>query len=224
MHSQAARLRFLRSESRSQKTQPTIGNACPTAEDDLAADQDLIDVRRAQAGDLGAFEGIVRRWQTPLVGLAYRFVRDRGRAEDMAQEAFLRVFRELAGFRRESAFSTWLFAVALNVYRSELRRHGAPHVPLDAIAQLASQQPPQLALESTERDDLVRRAVSSLPSRYRDALTVFYFKEMDLAETARILQVPPGTAKAWLHRGRELLRRKLGDAQRAGPMSREVHT
>jgi RNA polymerase sigma-70 factor (ECF subfamily) len=188
----------------------------------VEADQSLVEVQRAQAGDRLAFEGIVRRWQVPLVTLAFRFVRDRGQAEEMAQEAFLQAFRQLTQFRAESAFSTWLFAIALNVYRSALRRQRMALVPLDAIAELITQRSHQLTLEAAERDEIVRRAVASLPARYRDAVTVFYFREMDLAETARILKVPPGTAKAWLHRGRELLRRKLSGALTTAPAVSEA--
>jgi RNA polymerase sigma-70 factor (ECF subfamily) len=187
-------------------------------------DLDLIDVRRVLAGDPGGFEGIVRRWQGPLINLAYRFVRDRGRAEEMAQEAFLHVFRQLARYHGDSAFSSWMFTVALNVYRSALRRRTLPSVPLDAIAEAVSRErPPQLELEDAEREELVRRAVAALPPRYRDVLTVFYFKDMDVAETARILQVPEGTVKAWLHRGRKLLRSKLGGLAPAPPVVLEAH-
>lgn len=191
--------------------------------DDREDDLDLVDVRRVLAGDSGGFEGIVRRWQGPLINLAYRFARDRGRAEDMAQEAFLKVFQQLARFRGDSAFSTWMFSVALNVYRSSLRRRALPSVPLDAIAGLVSRSAPQLALEEAQSEELVRRAVAALPPRYRDALTVFYFKDMDLAETARILNVPEGTAKAWLHRGRKLLHRKLGGLVSTASTVREAH-
>jgi RNA polymerase sigma-70 factor, ECF subfamily len=175
-------------------------------------DADRSDVERVLAGDREAFAGIVRRWQGPLVNLAYRFVHDRGRAEELAQDAFLRVFQKLPRYRGDAAFSTWLFAVALNVYRSSLRRRALPAVPLDALAEVAAgESPPYLMYEEAEREALVRRAVAALPPRYRDALTVFYFKDMDLAETARILAVPEGTAKAWLHRGRKLLRSRLGE-------------
>ena len=191
--------------------------------DGVEEDIDLIDVRRVLAGDSAGFEGIVRRWQGPLINLAYRFARDRERAEDMAQEAFLKIFQQLARFRGDSAFSTWMFAVALNVYRSSLRHRALPSVPLDAIAEMASQSRPQLALEDSQREDLVRRAVAGLPPRYRDALTVFYFRDMDLAETARILNVPEGTAKALLHRGRKLLHRKLGGLASTAPTAREAH-
>jgi RNA polymerase sigma-70 factor (ECF subfamily) len=175
------------------------------------ADLDGEDVRRVVAGDLAGFEGIVARWQGPLVNLAYRFVRDRSRAEDLAQEAFLHAFRNLARFRGDAAFSTWLFAVAVNVYRSELRRRPTPTVPIEAAGELASgERPLSAALEAGEREELVRRAVAALPARYRDPLIVYYFRDMDLAETAAILGVPAGTAKALLHRGRNLLRQRLG--------------
>jgi hypothetical protein len=68
----------------------------------VGADDDLVDVERVLAGDLAAFESIVRRWQGPLVNLAYRFCRDRSRAEEMAQDAFLRAWRALATWRREA--------------------------------------------------------------------------------------------------------------------------
>src|SRR5262245_30715691 len=88
----------------------------------VSASEDQEDVEKVLDGDISAFEGIVRRWQGPLVNLAYRFCHDRGRAEEIAQEAFLRAYRGLDKWRKEASFSTWLFAVAANLYRSELRR------------------------------------------------------------------------------------------------------
>lgn len=189
----------------------------------MPLDPDLLDVRRVLAGDLAGFEGIVERWQGPLFNLAYRFVRDRARAEDMAQEAFLQIFKQLARFRGDAAFSTWLFSVALNVYRSALRRQARPAVPLEALTEAADPGPaPYRRLETAEREELVRREVAALPDRYRDALTVYYFNDRDLAETARILAVPEGTAKAWLHRGRKLLERRLGRLA-PDPAARRAH-
>src|SRR5579862_6517226 len=86
------------------------------------ADTDTADVESVLAGDVRAFEGIVRRWQGPLINMAWRYCRDRGRAEELAQEAFLRAWRGLPGWRRDSRFSTWLFALAANVFRSDLKR------------------------------------------------------------------------------------------------------
>ena len=185
-------------------------------------DQDLVDVRRVLEGDLGAFENIVRRWQTPLINLAYRFCRDRQRAEDMAQEAFLHIYRKLNKFSGNSAFSTWIFSTALNLYRSSMRRKSLPVEPIDEQTEIASGYMPQMQLEQQEREELLRRAVAVLPPRYRDAVIIYYFREMDLTETAAILGVPEGTVKAWLHRGRELLRRKLDSGGETSLSVKEV--
>jgi len=174
-----------------------------------AADQDAADAARVLAGDVDAFAGIVQRWQGPLVNLAFRFCRDRSRAEDMAQEAFLRAYRSLASFRGESAFSTWLIALAVNLYRSRLRRHEPVVVGLDAVARVSGLPALELDLERSDRARVVRSAVAGLPARYRDALLLFYFVDLDVAEAAGVLGVAVGTLKARLHRGRALLRRRL---------------
>jgi RNA polymerase sigma-70 factor, ECF subfamily len=189
---------------------PTSAN--PTREP--SGDEAL--VARVVAGDTAAFEGLVHRWQAPLVNLAWRFCRDRGRAEEMAQEAFLRAFRNLAQFRGDSAFSTWLFALAANLYRTEIRRMPASPLSLDEIA-----EPPDpriagsAAFEDANRDESVRRAVLALPPKYRDAVLLFYFHEQDVPAAARTLRIPEGTVKARLFRGRELLRSKFSRPRRA---------
>jgi len=160
----------------------------------VSATEDLADVERVLAGDVAFFEGIVRRWQGPLVNMAYRFCNDRGRAEEMAQEAFLRVYRSLASWRRDAAFSTWLFAVAANLYRSELKR-----IPAHNSADF----------EERQRDGVVRRAVLALAEKYRDAVILYYFHDMDVPAASKSLGLPEGTVKARLFRGREILRGKL---------------
>jgi RNA polymerase sigma-70 factor (ECF subfamily) len=180
------------------------------------AEQDRADVRRVRAGDVAAFEGIVRRWQGPLVNLAYRFCRDPGRAEEMAQDALLRAYRFLDRWRDDSRFSTWLFAIAINVYRSQMRRLRPAEVPLDPGRSVAGPGDPAGDAEAGERTLLIRRAVAALPARYRDPLVLFYFLDADVAKTARCLGVPQGTVKARLHRGRELLARRLSAAMDRG--------
>jgi RNA polymerase sigma-70 factor (ECF subfamily) len=187
----------------------------------VSAGEDQADVESVLAGDVSRFEGVVRRWQRPLVNLAYRFCRDRGRAEEMAQEAFLRAFRALRGWRGEAAFSTWLFAVATNVYRSELRRLPPRMVPLDGVAEPGDPRPADGGLEDVDSDRAVRRAVLTLPPRYRDALLLFYFHDMDVATAARSLGLPEGTVKARLSRARAILRGKLPRAL-AAPRLKEA--
>jgi RNA polymerase sigma-70 factor (ECF subfamily) len=167
------------------------------------------DVERVLSGDIEAFENIVRRWQGPLVNLAYRFCRDRSRAEDMAQEAFLRAYRALGSWRKEAAFSTWLFALATNLYRSELRRIPQRTVSLDEAVQLANLKSANPEPDAADRERAVRQAVSSLPAKFRDALVLFYFHDMDVSSAAKSLDLAEGTLKARLSRARELLRRKL---------------
>jgi RNA polymerase sigma-70 factor (ECF subfamily) len=175
----------------------------------VSAVDDESAVDRVLGGDLSAFEEIVRRWQGPLVNLAYRFCRDRGRAEDMAQDAFVRAFRGLSMWRRDAVFSTWLFALATNLYRSELRRIPARLIPFDDVAEPADPRRVDSKIEDDDRRRAVRRAVHTLPAKYREALLLFYFHGMDIATAARSLGLPEGTVKARLYRGRDILRRKL---------------
>jgi RNA polymerase sigma-70 factor (ECF subfamily) len=164
-------------------------------------------IERVLNGDAGAFAAIVERWQGPLVNLAYRFCRDRGRAEDMAQEAFLRAFRGLGSWRRDAAFSTWLFALATNVYRDEMRRFTPESVPVDE--NLPGKGSAEDLANDANRRGIVQIAMQSLPPKYRDPLVLYYFHEQDVAATARTLELPEGTIKARLSRGRALLRSKL---------------
>ena len=129
------------------------------------------------------------------------------RAEDMAQEAFLRAYRALSSWRRDAAFSTWLFALATNLYRSELRRIPVKPVSLDEIAEPGDSS--ATSFESEDRDRAVRRAVLALPPKYRESLVLFYFHEMEVFAAAQSLGLPEGTVKARLSRGREILRGKL---------------
>jgi RNA polymerase sigma-70 factor (ECF subfamily) len=175
----------------------------------VSAAEDQADVDRVLGGDASGFEGLVRRWQRPLVNLAFRFCHDRGRAEEMAQEAFVRAYRSLGTWRRDAAFSTWLFALATNVYCSELRRVPPRPVALEDIPEPA--QPGAAVRDDAYRDRVVRRAVLALPSKYREALTLFYFHDMDVSAAAQSLSLPEGTLKARLSRGRTILRRKLSE-------------
>jgi len=172
-------------------------------------EEDRADVARVLAGEVAAFEGIVRRWQSPLVNLAWRYRRDRGRAEEMAQEAFVRAWRGLATWRRESSFSTWLFALAANVFRSELKRFPTESLPLEGAREPSGPATQFHALLEKSRHEVIRRAVLTLPLRYREPVILYYFHEMDVAAAAATLGLPEGTLKARLSRARGLLRQRF---------------
>jgi len=180
----------------------------PTAALNVSADFDAADVGRVLAGEAAAFEGIVRRWQGPLVNMAWRYCRDRGRAEEMAQEAFLRAWRGLASWRSESSFSTWLFSVAANVYRTELKRIPTA-LPLEDAPEPAAPASQGFDLEERAQKEALRRAVLALPHRYREPVILYYFHEMDVGRAAQTLGLPEGTVKARLARGRDLLRKRF---------------
>jgi RNA polymerase sigma-70 factor (ECF subfamily) len=170
---------------------------------------DLVDVERVLGGDVNAFEGIVRRWQGPLVNMAWRYCRDRGRAEEMAQEALVRAWRGLAQWRREGSFSTWLFALAANVFRSELKRFPALDVGMEDAPEPARAAMQESGLATRQSADAVRRAVLALPVRYREPVVLFYFHEMDVGAAARTMRMPEGTVKARLARARALLKKRF---------------
>lgn len=187
----------------------TAGSVSPEQAGPNPADLDAADVDRVLAGDVHAFEGIVRRWQGPLINMAWRYCRDRGRAEELAQEAFLRAWRGLPEWRRDSRFSTWLFALAANVFRSDLKRFPTVNVAIDDVDEPSGPASQLSILADRSRDESVRRAVLALPHRYREPLVLFYFHEMDVSAAARTMRLPEGTVKARLARARALLRRRF---------------
>ena len=175
----------------------------------MSHEEDLSDVQAVLRGEIERFEGIVARWERPLVNLAWRYVRDEAIAEDMAQEAFVRCFQKLRQWRVDAQFSTWLFALAINVYRSMLRKRRPPiddDVALETLTRVHSEEGD---LVEEERAEIVRRAVTYLPEIYRDAILVYHFQENDLRTTSRLLGLREGTLKARLHRGRKMLRERL---------------
>lgn len=174
-----------------------------------SATADLEDVQRVLAGEVRAFDGIVRRWQGPLINMAWRYCRDRSRAEELAQEAFLRAWRGLASWRRESSFSTWLFALAANVYRNDLKRFPTVTVPMEEAPQLARPAAQHDDFAERSKAESVRRAVLALPLRYREPVILYYFHEMDVGAAARTLRLPEGTLKARLSRARALLKKRF---------------
>jgi RNA polymerase sigma-70 factor (ECF subfamily) len=190
-----------------------VPTARPSTVVPKSAAEDLADVERVLVGEVQAFEGIVRRWQGPLVNMAWRYCRDRGRAEELAQEAFVRAWRGLSGWRREGSFSTWLFALAANVFRSELKRFPTINSPLEEIAEPSAPAAQHRVLAAKLSSETVRRAVLALPVSYREPVVLFYFHEMDVAAAARTIGLPEGTLKARLSRARELLRRRFPDLE-----------
>ena len=171
--------------------------------------EEAVLVRRACEGDKPAFAELVRRNQGRVRGLLMRLAQDRVLADDLAQEVFLRAYRGLVGFQGRSAFGTWLYRIAYNVYlnnRTRVRRFC--ELPEDYVAAAVA---PESAL-SAPRADLRRdlsAAIETLPERYRAVVVLYYLEEVSYPEIADILGVPLGTVKTHLHRAKKLLRERM---------------
>jgi RNA polymerase sigma factor (sigma-70 family) len=180
----------------------------PTA---LAGSHDADDVRAAAAGDRDAFQRLYRAHVGRIYGALYRLTGyDHARAEDLTQDAFVRAWQKLSGFRHESAFGTWLYRLAVNAALMDIRARGADPVrPGDDALLPEAGQPPFCA---AERDEL-ERAIGKLPPRARAVLVLHDIEGWRHDEIAGELDMATGTSKAQLHRARGLLRKILGEAK-----------
>jgi RNA polymerase sigma factor (sigma-70 family) len=166
-------------------------------------------VRRAAAGDVTAFEQLYREHVGRVYGAILRLVgMDRGRAEELTQEAFVRAWQKLSGFRHESAFSTWLYRLGVNTALMDLRSRREEDIVDNAALELAAGG--DVPFCAAERGDL-ERAVSALPPRARAVLVLHDVEGWKHEEISVELGMAVGSSKAQLHRARGLLRRALGD-------------
>lgn len=171
------------------------------------ADADL--VRRAVDGDVRAFEVLYRRHVGRVHGAVWRLAgMNRARAEELTQEAFVRAWQKLASFRFESAFTTWLHRLAVNVALMDLRDRDPVRDAEPEDAELALQTATPFC--AGEREDL-ERAVAALPPRARAVLVLHDIEGWKHGEIAEQLGMAIGSSKAQLHRARGLLQRRLGE-------------
>jgi RNA polymerase sigma-70 factor, ECF subfamily len=174
------------------------------------SDEELVEA--CLAGEASAFDVLVARWEDRIRGAAFRFLGSDDEARDVAQEAFLKAYRALPGFKREARFSSWLYQIAVNLCRDRLRRRrGRPTVSLEALEQtgpvLASREPG--AHELVQRLDLrraVRRAIGGLSEEQREVLVLKEYQGLTFLEIAQALDVPLSTVKTRLYRGLGQLR------------------
>ena len=168
-------------------------------------DADLV-ARVLAEDDQHAFGELVRRHQSSVRGLLRQLTRtDLPLADDLAQEAFLRSYRKLASFRGEARFSTWLYRIAYNCFREDARKR-KELVGVDD-EQLQAERDPQ-TVDAGLRHDLMH-ALSLLPLHERTAIVLCCQNGLSHDEAARVLEIPLGTVKTNVLRGREKLKRTL---------------
>jgi len=168
-------------------------------------------VAQARQGDEAALEQLVRRHQRYVLNLAYRVLGDYAEAEDVAQEAFVRAWRGLSGFRGQARFTTWLYRIVHNLCLNRLpglRRELLQVELLEEVLDDPAPSPPDL-FEARERVAFLHAELDRLPEKYRLVLTLRYLQGLSYAEIAAALDVPMGTVKTHLHRARRLLMERL---------------
>lgn len=173
-----------------------------------------------QRGDRECLGELVRRHHGPLLGFLYRALNgDRPLAEDLVQEAFLRVLRGIAQYQAPRPFKPWLYGIALHLARDHHRRlstrlAAGPDESERAWERLpAPGDPPESSFLAAAEAQRVARAVQALPDHQREAVLLRYYQDLSLAEIAAVVEAPVGTVKSRLSLGLKKLREVLGDGE-----------
>jgi RNA polymerase sigma-70 factor (ECF subfamily) len=170
---------------------------------------------RFQQGDRAAFDVLFRRFSRPVLGFLTRMVRDRGRAEELAQETFVRVYQARDRYQPRAKFTTFLFAIAHNLALNELARaRHALETSLEPAQRAVLVDPGPGAdqlLEASRAQARLERALGDLPERQRAALLLRSTENLGYDEIAAALEVSVSSVKSLLHRARERLLAELGE-------------
>jgi RNA polymerase sigma-70 factor (ECF subfamily) len=188
-----------------------------------ASDEERGLIERSRAGDVAAFDILVRRYEKQLYNTAYRLCGSPDDAADLAQDAFVRAWRSLGSFRGDASLSTWLHRIVTNLFLDERKRRRAhPHRSLDEALELDETTvtrefedtgpSPQDRAEERERHETLQRAILSLPPPQRVMVVLYHTQNRSYEEIAEILNLPLGTVKSRLNRARLALRGKLAPA------------
>lgn len=177
-------------------------------------------IKAIKKGDQNAYADIVDLYKDKIYRLCYRMLGNRHEAEDIAQEAFIRAYVNIHTYNPNMKFSSWLYRIATNLAIDKIRKK-KPDAYLDEeisgtdgltmYSQLSSNEAsPEETLESMELQETVQKAIEKLPEKYRSVIVLKYIEDLSLQEISEILDLPLGTVKTRIHRGREALRKHLG--------------
>ncbi|MGH7731241.1 MAG: sigma-70 family RNA polymerase sigma factor [Candidatus Eiseniibacteriota bacterium] len=182
------------------------------------SDEDLM--ARVAEDDERAFTELVRRFQGRVTNLIARVLNDRESSDDLAQEVFVRVFIHRRNYRRGSRFTTWLFTIAANLAKNEIRRRVRKRnwFSLDALQEMLHDSVTQLAdptegqepaLQRAQLQEAIGRAIATVPEKYRVALVLRDVEGFAYEEIGQMLRIPGGTVRSRINRARGMLKRKL---------------
>jgi RNA polymerase sigma-70 factor (ECF subfamily) len=184
----------------------------PARTETLRDDSERSLVQRAQRGDQEAFATLFQLHKKRVYSVCLQMTKDVADAEDLTQEAFLQVFRNVNSFRGDSAFSTWLYRIAVNTVLMKLRRRKTP--PLLSLDEPVSPESPSLKRDVGKADPnlsgavdriALRRAIEELPVDLREVIVLRQLEGMSCKDIAAVVRIPMGTVMSRLGRGRERL-------------------
>ncbi len=166
-------------------------------------------------GNKAAFRKLVEQNQRLVSHIIFRMVADRQDREDLCQEVFVRVYRNLREFRREAKLSTWIARIAYNIGLSHIKKKNIPLVEETVLDHVESDgdyprmPSPHVDVEQKIISGLVQDEIERLPVYYKTALTLYHLDGMSYDEIVDIMKVPEGTVKSYIFRGRKMLKERL---------------
>lgn len=167
----------------------------------MTNDTDIPTIDRILAGEQHLYANLVDRYKRYTFTIALKILQNRAEAEEAAQDAFIKAYHHLAGFNRESKFSTWLYRIAFNTAISYKRKHKHKFQDIQNTI-IEYQQEAEGLLEKTDKLQYLNQAMARLTETDRTALTLFYMQEFSLEEISEILNVQANTIKVRIHRAR----------------------
>lgn len=179
----------------------------------MASQTDEYYIERVLQGDHSSYALLVERHKDMVYTLAFRMLKNREEAEEIAQDAFLKAYSSLKNFRRKSKFSTWIYRIVYNLAVSHLRRNKTPFQSLDDQehpVNLEDAQEKMDSLEAGDRQKFVQQALSKLSHDEQTIMTLYYQDDLPVGEIAEITQLTQSNVKVKLHRARKRLHEQLG--------------
>jgi len=181
------------------------------------SDEKLIE--EFQKGNNYAYDILVKRYKDQLVNFAYRFLGNRKDAEDVVQDTFLRVYRKKKAYKKIAKFSTWIYTITGNLAKTELRRRKRRSIL--SLSDMTyddkdydipdSEKEPEKSTDSAIKEKLIQDAISKLPKKFKEMIILRDIQELSYEEISNIANIPLGTVKSRINRGRLKLQEMLSE-------------
>ena len=182
-------------------------------------DKDLVLVRGLKRGDYKAFDLLLLKYQSRVVGLALKFVKDLQIAEDIAQESFLKAYKSINSFREESAFYTWIYRITVNTSKNYLtsksRKKELSESDINRledsedIFDIPGGSSPEEILSANNLREVIMESLTNLPEDIRTAISLREFEGLTYEEISEVLNCPIGTVRSRIFRGREIMQERI---------------